>query len=304
MTELDVATTEPAAETTEPEAPPTPPDGAEETPSEPSEAEPVAAAPNPAEERRARALAMVARKEAKIFAQRAESDRILAEAKQLRADAESKAAAIKSILDMDDPIEGIRALGLDPEKYIFGLNERILARGTPEAKQTATERRIQELEAKLAEKEKTETQQRAEAEQQRACSIVEEQFAAAVESVKDKYPAIAKMNPQVRASRMWELANAYVSKTGQVPTYEMLADGLEYTLRSEYDQMRALFEHSVSESARAGDGLQESKPKSPKLSSVLATGAAPQTPKPPMTEDEWREQFARDFEKLRANAQR
>lgn len=302
----DLAVTESAPE---PETV-TPPD----TVVEDSEAESVAAepepVPDPAEQRRAHVLNAVARKEARIQKERAEVasersevQRIMSEAQALRESVSAREKAIANIFDGDDdPIEALIALGHDPEKAIYRLNDRILSRGTPEAKMSANDKRIADLEAKLAEREAAALKMEQERASQAAVARANTEFGSFIETEKTKYPAVAKMNVEVRSERMWALANAYNAKTGQTPTYDMLADALEYTVRSQYDELRSLI--GESESVRAGDGLQELKPKAPKLSSVLATQHATPPPKRELTEEEWRENFVRDWEKSRANAQR
>lgn len=283
----------------------TPPD----TVVEDSEAEPVAvepaAVPDPAEQRRSRALAIAARERTKALrsleeakATRAEADRIMAEARKIQ----ERGERLTRIFESDDPISAMREAGIDPEKTIYGLNDKVLSQGTPEAKLAAYERKLAALEAKTAEREAELIRAREEQAQARAVSQFSAEFAATVESGKEKYPAVAKLRPEVRERRMWELANAYYVKTREQPTHEMLADGLEYLIRTEYDEYRGLFSSPDTPSSAAGDGRRDTAPGTPKLTSKLAGTIA--TPPRVKSEDEEREEWAAEIRAARANGAR
>ena len=277
---------------------------------EDSEAESVAAepepAPDPAEQRRSRALAIAARERTKALraleeakAQRSEAERIMAEARKIQERGERMAR----IFEADDPIAAMREAGIDPEKTIYSLNDKVLSQGTPEAKAKALEAKLAAFEAREAQREEEARRFREEQAQARAVSQFTTEFNSVVESAKDKYAAVAKLRPEVRERRMWELANAYYVKTREQPTHEMLADGLEYLIRTEYDEYRGLFaqDNPVTPSS-AGDGRRDSAPGTPKLTAKLAGTIA--TPSRNRSEDEEREEWAAELRAAKANAAR
>lgn len=284
----------------------TPPD----TVVEDSEAESVAAepepAPDPAEQRRSRALAIAARERTKALrsleeakATRAEADRIMAEARKIQERGERMAR----IFESDDPIAAMREAGIDPEKTIYGLNDRVLSQGTPEAKLAAYEKKMAAFEAREAAREAELQRHREETQRHHVVSAFQNGIAQHVQSAKDKYVGIANMDSAERDKRVVDLARQYIQATGQEPTYEIIADGLEYYLRVEYDKLRGFYESNpVVPSSAAGDGRRDTAPGTPKLTTKLAGTIA--TPPRVKSEEEEREEWAAEIRAARANGAR
>jgi len=303
-----------STETATPESAPepepvTPPDTgaddseAESVAAEPAEPEPT---PDPAEQRRSRALAIAARERTKALrsleeakATRAEADRIMAEARKIQERGERMAR----IFESEDPIAAMREVGIDPEKTIFGLNDRVLSQGTPEAKLAAYERKLAAIEARDAQREAELQRHREETQRHHVVSAFQQSIAQRVESAKDKYVGIANMDPRERDTRVIDLARQYINATGNEPTAEIIADGLEYYLRVEYDKLRGFYESNpVVPSSAAGDGRRDSAPGTPKLTSKLAGTIA--TPPRVKSEEEEREEWAAEIRAARANGAR
>ena len=271
-------------------------------------AEPVAVepTPDPAEQRRARTLAIAARERTKSLraleeakATRAEADRIMAEARKIQERGEKMAR----IFEAEDPIAAMRDAGLDPEKTIYGLNDLVLTNGTPEARARQLEAKLAAIEARDAQREQEAARYREEQQRHHVVSAFQQSIAQRVEAAKDKYVGIANMDPRERDTRVIDLARQYINATGNEPTAEIIADGLEYYLRVEYDKLRGFYESNpVTPSSAAGDGRRDPAPGTPKLTSKLASTIA--TPPRIKSEDEEREEWAAEIRAARANGAR
>lgn len=303
----DLSTTETATPESAPEPEPvTPPD----TGADDSEAESVAAepepAPDPAEQRRSRALAIAARERTKALrsleeakATRAEADRIMAEARKIQERGERMAR----IFEADDPIAAMHEAGIDPEKTIYALNDRVLSQGTPEARAKQLEAKLAAIEAREAQREAELQRHREETQRHHVVAAFQHSIVQRVEAAKDKYIGIANMDPRERDTRVIDLARQYINATGNEPTPEIIADGLEYYLRVEYDKLRGFYESNpVVPSIAAGDGRRDPAPGTPKLTAKLAGQIA--TPPRAKSEEEEREEWAAEIRAARANAAR
>lgn len=179
--------------------------------------------PAPADEPEERVSAVVrAREKANRIRREAEAERQRLEMQRAELDRErreleryAKAARAQS------PAEALRAMGLDPRAVL----EDTALEGTPEHTIRQLQARLEQQERALQDYQRS--QQEALAQRHRAEA---EQTFQTVAQNDERFPylaARAATHPELVRRQAYELQSAYFAKTGQYPTLEMIAEGLD-----------------------------------------------------------------------------
>lgn len=179
---------------------------------------------------RAREKANRIRREAEAHRAQLDRERATLEAQRRELERYSKAAQAQS------PAEALRALGLDPRAVL----EDTALEGTPEHTIRQLQARLEQQERALQEYQRTQQ----EAVAQRARADAEQTFAK-VAADEERFPylaARAATHPQLVMRQAYELQSAYHAKTGQYPTLEMIAEGLDAIEQEGY---RAIYERQT-----------------------------------------------------------
>lgn len=179
---------------------------------------------------RAREKANRIRREAEAHRAQLDRERAALEAQRRELERYSKAAQAQS------PAEALRALGLDPRAVL----EDTALEGTPEHTVRQLQARLEQQERALQEYQRAQQ----EAVAQRARADAEQTFAK-VAADEERFPylaARASTHPQLVMRQAYELQTAYHAKTGQYPTLEMIAEGLDAIEQEGY---RAIYERQA-----------------------------------------------------------
>lgn len=129
----------------------------------------------------------------------------------------------------ENPIEGLKEAGLSYEE----LTRKILELDTPEAKIGAL---AEELRA-LKEERAREHQERVSRETQAQVESGKDQFQKHIFDNVDKYPTLTLYDEARVRAAAWALASQAYSESGEVPTFEAIAQHLEDQLVSEQDEL-------------------------------------------------------------------
>lgn len=164
---------------------------------------------------RAREKANRIRREAEAERQRLEMQR--AELDRERRELERYAKAAKA----QSPAEALRAMGLDPRAVL----EDTALEGTPEHTIRQLQARLEQQERALQEYQRSQQ----EALDRRHRAEAEQTFQTVAQN-EERFPylaARAATHPELVKRQAYELQSAYFAKTGQYPTLEMIAEGLD-----------------------------------------------------------------------------
>lgn len=179
---------------------------------------------------RAREKAQRIRREAEAQRRELEGERARLEARRRELERFERAAQAKS------PAEALRAMGLEPRAVL----EDAALEGTPEHELRQMRARLEAQERQWEEYQRSQQQAA-----QRAAVVEAEEKFTKIASDEERFPylaARAQLHPALVKRQAYALQEAYFEKTGQYPTIEMIADGLDHLERESY---RAIHEREA-----------------------------------------------------------
>lgn len=179
---------------------------------------------------RAREKAQRIRREAEAQRLELQRERDRLETRRRELERFERAAQAKS------PAEALRAMGLEPRQVL----EDTALEGTPEHELRQMRARLEAQERQWEEYQRSQQQ----AAQRAAVADAETQFTK-IAADEERFPflaARAQLHPALVMRQAYALQEAYHAKTGQIPTLEMIADGLDHLERESY---RAIHERET-----------------------------------------------------------